>query len=57
METKEATYEELAEENATLRFENIELKAQVAELRRLMFGSTSESRGSNHTPPKKKRKK
>ena len=54
------TYEALTQENADLKLELTEVKAQLAELRRLMYGvSTSESRsgGSNYTPAKKKRKK
>lgn len=68
------TYEALVKENVALHTKTVQLetalsardleltevKAQLAELRCLMYGgSTSESRsrGSNHTPAKKKRKK
>lgn len=59
-------YQAIIQENQALKealaardLELTELKAQLAELRRLIYGSTSESRrgGSNQTPAKKKRKK
>lgn len=59
-------YQAIIQENQALKealaardLELAEVKAQLTELRRLMYGSTSESRsgGSNYTPAKKKRKK
>lgn len=59
MSEDQPTYEALAQENLDLKLELTKVKTQLAELRRLMYGSSSESRsgGSNHTPAKKKRKK
>jgi len=64
MQEQKPTYEALAEtntnlqkENADLRLEITELKAQLDELLRLTYDTKSESRGSNYTPAKKKRKK
>lgn len=71
MQESKPTYEALAKENVILRtkiaqleeafsLQNIELtevKAQMAEFRHLMYDTKSESRGSNRTPAKKKRKK
>ena len=62
----ETNYQAIIQENQELKdtlaardLELTEVKAQLTELRRLMYDSTSESRsrGSNHTPAKKKRKK
>ena len=62
----ETNYQAIIQENQELKdtlaardLELAEVKAQLTELRRLMYDSTSESRsrGSNHTPAKKKRKK
>jgi hypothetical protein len=52
--------QELKEALAARDLELAEVKTQLTELRRLMYGgspSESRSRGSNHTPAKKKRKK
>jgi len=55
MQEDEPKYEALVKENLDLKLELAEVKAQLAELRRLIYDSTSESRshGSNHTPAKK----
>lgn len=71
MQEQKPTYEALAEANTSLQKENAdlkalisnqsleitELKAKLDELLRLTYDTKSESRGSNYTPAKKKRKK
>ena len=63
MQESKPTYEEVVKENADLKafisnqsLEIDELKARLDELLRLTYATKSESRGSNHTPAKKKRK-
>ncbi|HAS41452.1 MAG TPA: hypothetical protein DCS93_13290 [Microscillaceae bacterium] len=62
MPEDEINYQAIIQENQALKealatrdLELAEVKAQLTELRRLMYGSTSESRsgGSNYTPAKK----
>jgi len=64
MQESKPTYEEVVKENADLKafisnqsLEITELKARLDELLRLTYDTKSESRSSNYTPAKKKRKK